>query len=357
MRIAALTATALLLGCLGTSACSPQAATPVPVDGGADDRSSVGASVAPTTGIQALGLPGALPGGGLPGSPEWQATAAEMASYRQAIAGVLPLLETGTPAQQLAALLLSADNQPAAPERVLEVSLQAAGSDPLLASVALLVCSSVADCPRERLLAITEELALEDASVQLLRLQLFEAAQQSVLWEAASEAEHFGDLAQPILALLLDSTRSLPTTAVLQQIRHEQAAAMAAASESPHLISIQARCRQPAQVTEAVLQCRRMAGLMAQSPSLLTAHAGVMLMRRQALDASQQAYWAEQQRQLQWLQQAGSRLLGTADDGARFLQDWARLGERQAYARLLQQAGLPVLPPPGWKPGMPIPGR
>lgn len=355
MRIAALTATALVLGCLGTSACSPQATTSVPVDGGADDRGSEGAPVALISGIQALGLPGARPSAALPGSPEWQATSAEMASYRQAIAGIQALLETGTPSQQLAALLLSADNLPVAPERVLEVSLPAAGSDPLLASVALLVCSSVADCPRERLLAVTENLALEDASLQLLRMELVDTAGHPALWEAASQAARLGDPIQPALALMLDSTHSLPTTSVMQQVRAEQAVARATASLMPTLLRLSQHCPQAHQVSEQVLQCRRLALLATQSPALLTAGLGVGIMRRQALDATQAAYWAEQYRQLQWLTQAGVAVLGGPHDTSRFVQDWARLGERQAFVGLLQRAGLPVLPPTGWKPGMPIP--
>lgn len=349
----------LMLCLLAVAGCSQPAASPQPVSA-TDASAAEGQPVAagPDGEPASLLSRSAAVAPPLPiGAPDWQPAASDLAAYRQAIARLLPLLETGSPAQRLAAHWLAADDRQALdPAAALAISLPGAGQNPLLAHIALISCPQVADCPRAQLLAVTEALAAGDANLQLMRLTLSPAADQPALWEAVSQAERFGDGLQLALALLLRSTEPLPATQAVQQLRLQQVTGQAAAAAMPSLHAFAQRCPVAVEVTAHVLQCRRVAALMADSPSLLTAGLGTGLMGRLALDPAQRAYWAGRYRQLQWLTQAGNAVLAAGHQDARFVQDWSQLGDRQAYANLLQRAGLPAQPPARWQPGMPIPG-
>ena len=347
----------LMLCLLAVAGCSQPAASP-PL--AADAPTAEGQPVAAgPDGVPVPLLPrSAAVASSVPiGAPDWQPAASDLAAYRQAIARLLPLLETGSPAQRLAAHWLALDHRQALdPAAALAISLPGAGQDPLLAHIALISCPQLPECPRAELLAVTEALAAGDANLQLMRLQLADPAQQPALWEAVSQAERFGDGHQLALALLLRSTEPLPATQAVQQLRLQSVTGQAAAAAMPSLRAFAQRCPVAVEVTAHVLQCRRVAALMADSPSLLTAGLGTGLMGRLALDPAQRAYWAGRYRQLQWLTQAGNAVLAAGHQDARFVQDWSQLGDRQAYANLLQRAGLPAQPPARWQPGMPIPG-
>ena len=109
----------LMLCLLAVAGCSQPAASPQPVS--ATDASAAEGQPASLLSRSAAVAPS------LPiGAADWQPAASDLTAYRQAIARLLPLLETGSPAQRLAAHWLALDHRQALdPAAALAISLPA----------------------------------------------------------------------------------------------------------------------------------------------------------------------------------------------------------------------------------------
>ena len=138
---------------------------------------------------------------------------------------------------------------------------------------------------------------------------------------------------QSRLAWLLQATDALPRDAGMDSARTVHAFAIAAATAAPSAQLLNKRCPAADQVSSQVLQCRQLATLMADSPTLITALIGIAIMRRQALDPEQVAEWNARYRQLQWLAQATAPWVDVTTGHA---QQVARYGEVPTLLRLLR---------------------
>ena len=307
---------------------------------------------------QELGAPAVADGHGpamplpaLRGSHAAQGSPADDSAYQAAKVQLLPLLASGNPRQRLAALLmqpgLSSDEWNSAQVGLL---LADGGRDPLLAGPALLACARWKGCPREQVLALTATLASEDARLQLLRIALSDPSRQESLWEMAAQAPVYVDPFELQVEALLAATEPLATRSAHDHRRVVEAIAIAAAGQGGELGQLSDRCPPAATVNERVLQCRRLALLLAESPTVITAQLGMAVLLRQALPAAEATHWGQRLRQLRWQMLLGVPLL---DAEPMYPWQMAEHGERMAIIWLLRQHGLPLSPPPHWQPGQP----
>lgn len=274
------------------------------------------------------------------------------ARYQAALGKLLPMMAVGSPRERYAALLLQPGGSGWMDHRaILQLAMADGGRDPELASAGLQACLALEeDCPKQGVLRMTAALAVDDAGIQLLRLALVPEAGREPLWQAASTASRFEDPMQSRLAKLLQATDALPRDAGMDNARTVHAFAIAAATAAPSAQLLHKRCPAAGQVSSQVLQCRQLAALMADSPTLTTALIGISIMRRQALDPQQVAEWNARYRQLQWVAQATAPWVDVTTGHA---QQVARYGEVPTLLRLLRAHGLPTHPPPHWQAGMP----
>ena len=338
MRIAALTATVLLLG-MGVAACTPDR---LAVD---DPAVREGARELPPA--QAAAMP--MPAPGVNAAPA--GNPADYRAYQAAKTQLLPLLASGNPRQRLAALLM----QPDFPhddwhQAVVALLLADGGRDPLLAGQALVACAGWKACPREQVLALTAGQAADDARLQLLRLALSEPALHESLWEAAAQAPLYVDPFETQVEALMAATAPLATGTQNDHWRAVEAVAIASTASGSELHQLDQRCPPASSVNERVLQCRQLALRLAESPTVVTAQMGMAVLLRQALPAAEAARWGQLQRQLRWQLQLALPLV---DAEPMYPRQMAEHGERGAIIWLLRQRGLPLNPPPHWQPGQP----
>ena len=335
MRCGVMAAAMLLV--LGITACTAERLPPADVDhapGSAQTRAAMA-----TSNTLAVEMP--RPEGTEPGYTAYEAARTQL----------LPLLAHGSPRQRLAALLMQPDfSSDGWHQALVDLLLADGGRDPLLAGQALNACATWKGCPREQVLALTAGLASEDARLQLLRLALSESAQQESLWEAAVRAPVYVDPFEAQIEALLAATEPLATSTRQDRWRTLEAFAITAATSGGDLRQLGERCPPASAVNERVLQCRQLALLFAESPSVLPAQQGMAVLLRQALPAAEVARWSERYRQLRWQVQLAMPLLDTEPMYPRYM---AEHGERAAIAWLLRQRGLPLNPPSHWQPGQP----
>lgn len=338
-RWIALVGGALLLQACGREPVSPEAP-------------AIAAEAAPAASAGAGPAPVRISSAPAPGTTTAVHDEAMYARYQAALGKLLPMMAVGSLRERYAALLL----QPGGAgvwnhHAILQLAMADGGRDPELASAGLQACLALEDdCPKEQVLRMTTALADEDAAMQLLRLGLVPEAGREPLWQAASTAPRFDDPMQSRLARLLQATDALPRDAGMDSARTVHAFAIAAATAAPSAQLLNKRCPAADQVSSQVLQCRQLATLMADSPTLITALIGIAIMRRQALDPEQVAEWNARYRQLQWVAQATAPWVDVTTGHA---QQVARYGEVPTLLRLLRAHGLPIHPPPHWQPGMP----
>lgn len=340
MRCGVMAAAMLLV--VGITACTAERLPPADMDQAPDSAQTRTARATDSDAV-AVGMPRS--GGAGADIPSGYT------AYQAAKAKLLPLLAHGSPRQQLAALLMQPDfTNDVWHQALVDLLLADGGRDPLLAGQALNACAIWKECPREQVLALTASLASEDARLQLLRLALSEPAQQESLWEAAVRAPVYVDPFEAQLEALLAATDPLATSTQNDRWRSVEAFGLTAATLGSDLRQLGDRCPPAASVNERVLQCRQLALLLAESPSVLPAQQGMAVLLRQALPAAEMARWSEPYRQLRWQVQLAMPLLDTEPMYPRYM---AEHGERAAIAWLLRQRGLLLNPPSHWQPGQP----
>lgn len=276
---------------------------------------------------------------------------AQMAAYQASKQRLLPLLAAGSTRERLAALMLQ-DGLPDDARNAQLVALLLAGdaAEPALASQALAACERWPDCPREQVLGATAALARDDAHLQLLRLRLSAPDAQEAVWAAAAQAPYYADVFESQLEVLMAATAPLATSQANDLLRASEAFGTIAATGMLDLSTINQRCPAATQVTERVRQCRQLAVLFAESPTVLTAQMGITVLLRQALPASEVAKWSRLYRQLRWRVQLAQPLLDAEPMYPRYMVEY---GERAAITWLLRQHGLPLSPPSHWQSGQP----
>lgn len=304
---------------------------------------------APVTG-QAMAAP-AIPAASA-GLHDGVPTPAQHAAYQASKHRLLPLLAAGSPAERLAALLLQGGvPDDARRARIVALLLDGGGvAEPAVVGQALSACLQWADCPREQVLAATAALAAEDAHLQLLRLQLSAPDAQAALWEAASQASFWVDPFEAQIQSLLAATEPLATSLANDHLRAVEAIGIIAATAMPDIRSLMQRCPAATEVSERVLQCRRLARLLVDSPTLLSAQVGLAVLMRQALPAAELAHWRQVKRQLDW---HAALMVPLVDAEPGYPRQMATHGERAALVWLLRRHGRPLDPPPHWRPGQP----
>lgn len=329
---------AAMLSVVGITACTAERLPPAAMDqapGSAQTRDAM------TIQSNAVAVGMQRPAGTEPGYTAYEAAKTQL----------LPLLAHGSPRQRLAALLMQPDfSNDGWHQALVALLLADGGRDPLLAGQALNACAQWKDCPREQVLALTAQLAGEDARLQLLRLAISEPDAHEGLWEAAAQATAYVDPVRLQWAAWLEVTEPLATTAAQDHRRVVEGLSVAHAVAMPDLNTMKNRCPAASQVNDRVLQCRQLALLMAESSNMLTASVGLLFLRRQALSPAEAEPWNQLYRQLSWQAQLAAPLM---DAEAGYPRQMARLGERAAIAWLLRQHGLPLSPPPHWQPGQP----
>lgn len=279
-------------------------------------------------------------------------TPAQQAAYQVSKQRLLPLLAVGSPTERLTALLLQGGvPDDARRARIVALLLEDGGAaEPAVAGHALAACLQWADCPRDQVLAATAALAAEDAHLQFLRLQLSAPDAQAALWEAASQAPFWVDPFEAQMDVLLAATHSLASSTVNDHQRLVDALGIVAATAIPNLQLLLQHCPPAGVVTERVLQCRRLARLLADSPTVFTAQVGLAVLMRQALPAAELAHWQQVKRRLDWHTAVMAPLVDAAPG---YPQQMAAHGERAALVWLLRRHGRPLDPPPHWRPGQP----
>lgn len=315
-------------------------AVPTAATGPASARAAGQASAAPAGPTARAGLHAGVP------------TPAQQAAYQASKHRLLPLLAAGSPSERLAALLLQGGlPDDAHRARIVALLLEGGGAaEPAVAGLALGACLQWADCPREQVLAATAALATDDAHLQFLRLQLGAPDAQAALWEAASQAPFWADPFEVQLDVLLAATEPLASSTINDHQRMVDAVGIVAAAAIPNLQRLMQHCPAATVVTEQVLQCRRLARLLVDSPTLHSARIGLAVLMGQALPAAELAHWQQLRRQLDWHAAVMAPLVDTEPGYPRQL---AVQGERAALVWLLRRHGLPLDPPAHWRPGQP----
>lgn len=241
-------------------------------------------------------------------------------------------------------------------------------------------CGAEAGCKPAQALEFLLREEPDNAEVQL---RAFARAQErgdnaaaERAWKSAAAAERYDPRSLELAALLYSELMEVPAPPLEAAVAHtlgralglgrdpaaedlvrQRALALVVTWSGPATGPYRAatrRCAAGPVADDAALldQCKAVGALMARDrSSLISQLIGLGMMQRLTAGTPQELAWREELRQLRWISLQGPALL---ERGAVPFDQYAawftRDGERAAYERTMEAAGMALTPPAGWQP-------
>lgn len=315
----------------------------------------------------ASGAPAAPPDTSL-GEPDSRAPLMQRAQELAATGQPLELLVASRLAySQELTTCRNASGAPCESDVWLDQAIREGSDQPLIARVAVSRCiANTRRCDVPAAVQTLRTREADDVAAQLLLWRMAvvqgDAGEAGNAWTRVTQATRLVDEYAESLDLLERMTAGLrlpvPADAVgadPEQSRLTMVHALTGAFSTMVLGNIQWQCPAPADVARSE-GCRHLLMLMAGSSDLLARSYGSAKMQVYARDAAEREHWQQQRRELAWISEKASALLGGEVEGGRvpnmqtYLRRSVELGELGAMQQLLAANRIPPKPPADWQP-------